>query len=198
MQLTVHTYLSADGVMQGPGDPDEDRTDGFDLGGWLVPHADEDMMEIVTGWFDRADAFLLGRRTYEDFAAFWPEQDDSVAKQLNSLPKHVVSQTLTEPSWAGTSVISGDVAAAVEALKAAPGGELQVHASGTLVRELMEHRLVDEFRLLVFPVVLGRGHRLFADGVRPTTLELIDTSRTSSGAILQVYRTAGDLSFGSM
>jgi dihydrofolate reductase len=198
MQLTVHTYLSADGVMQGPGDPDEDRTDGFDLGGWLVPHADEDMMEIVTGWFDRADAFLLGRRTYEDFAAFWPDQDDAVGKQLNSLPKHVVSQTLTEPSWAGTSVISGDVVAAVEELKAAPGGELQVHASGTLVRELMQHRLVDEFRLLVFPVVLGRGHRLFAEGVRPTALELIETSSTASGAILQVYRTAGDLSFGSM
>lgn len=198
-KLTATTFLSLDGVMQAPGGPDEDRSGGFDLGGWLVPYADEDMGRFVAAWFAEADAFLLGRRTYEIFAAYWPrvtDADDPVAAKLNSRPKYVASRTLESTEWSGTTLIRGDAAEAVAGLKREPGGEIQVHGSGGLLRTLMEHGLVDEYRLWVHPVVLGRGKRLFPEGGAPAALELLDTRVTSTGVAVHTYRPGGAVRTG--
>jgi dihydrofolate reductase len=201
MELTVTTFVSVDGVMQGPGGPDEDRSDGFTRGGWLVPHFDEDAGRFMIEVFDRVDAFLLGRRTYEIFAASWPnvtDPDDPVASRLNTLPKFVASTTLTEPEWGPATVLTGDVPAAVAELKRQPGGELQVHGSGALVRTLHEHDLVDEYRQLVFPVVVGEGRRLFPERGVATGLSLVDSRTTGSGVPIHVYRPTGRPEFGSV
>src|SRR5688572_13789292 len=201
MKLTVTTFVSVDGVMQGPGGPTEDPSDGFERGGWLVPHFDEQTGEFMNSVFERVDAFLLGRRTYDIFAAAWPnatDPDDPVATKLNTLPKHVASTTLRDPEWTGTSVIEGDVAEAVRALKAQPGEELQVHGSGTLVRYLLENDLVDELNLLVFPVLVGDGRRLFADKGPATGLRLEESRTTPSGVVIQRYATAGAAEFGAI
>ena len=196
MKLTVNTFVTLDGVMQGPGGPDEDRTGGFDQGGWLMPLADDDFGRIVSGWFENADALLLGRTTYGLFAGFWPnvtDPDDPVAAALNSLPKHVVSTTLADPAWGNTTVIGGDVAAAVTALKQQPGRELQVHGSCGLVHTLHDTGLVDEYRLIVAPVVVGSGKRLFAGGAAPTSFELVASERTASGCLYAVLRRSGNV-----
>jgi dihydrofolate reductase len=194
MRLTVHTFVTLDGVMQGPGGPDEDRSGGFAHGGWMMPLSDEDFGRIVTGWFQNADALLLGRTTYGLFAGFWPEvtdPDDPVAAALNSLPKHVASTTLSDPTWANTSVIEGDVLAGVQALKEQPGRELQVHGSCGLVHTLHDAGLVDEYRLLLAPVVLGSGKKLFPDGTAPTGFEVAATETTSTGCTYLVLRPTG-------
>lgn len=204
MDLVVTTHLSLDGVMQGPGTPDEDPTQ-FDYGGWLVPYADEDMGRLETASFAAADAFLLGRRTYEILAAYWPHHAEgdafpnsgSMAEKLNRLPKYVVSTTLNEVTWNNSTLIKGDVADAVAKLKRQPGKELQVHGSGDLVQTLMQHDLVDEYRLWICPLVLGRGKRLFRDDSAPTALKLVDIKTTSSGAVLHVYQPAGKPTPGS-
>lgn len=201
MQLVVTTFLSVDGVYQGPGGPEEDRSDGFDRGGWVVPHFDEATGEFIDGVFANVDAFLLGRRTYDIFAASWPnstDPDDFVANKLNTLPKHVASTTLSDPSWANTSVLSGDVAAAVRELKGREGRELQVHGSGRLVQYLLEHDLVDRLNLLVFPVVVGAGRRLFADAGVATGLALVESRTTPSGVAIHVYETKGRPEFGTV
>lgn len=201
MQLTVTTFLSVDGVYQGPGGPDEDRSDGFDRGGWLVPHFDQATGEFMDSVFTNVDAFLLGRRTYEIFAASWPkatDSDDPVASKLNTLPKYVASTTLTDPEWANSSVIEGDVADAVRDLKQREGGELQVHGSGLLVRFLLEHDLVDRLNLLVFPVIVGSGRRLFPDSGIATGLELAESRSTPSGVTISVYRPIGRPEFGEV
>jgi dihydrofolate reductase len=193
MKLTVHTFLSIDGVLQGPGGPEEDRDDGFDRGGWLVPYADDDMGSIVDSWFGKVDAFLLGRKTYEIFQSFWPnvtDPNDPVASKLNSLPKYVVSSTLTDPSWANTTVLSGDLTERVGELKSKDGGELQVHGSGALASSLYEAGLVDELRLLVFPVCVGTGKRLFSDTAPPSGFTLVDSRTTSSGAVYSALTPA--------
>ncbi|MFE9834160.1 dihydrofolate reductase family protein [Streptomyces sp. NPDC005551] len=199
-KLTLTSFVTLDGVHQAPGGPDEDRSDGFEQGGWSVPFGDEDFGRFVTGVFDRADAFLLGRRTYDIFASYWPkvtDPADPIASRLNSLPKYVPSSTLTDPTWSGTTVLGGDLAEEVTALKQSTGRELQVHGSGALARSLLALDLVDTVHLLTFPVVLGAGRRLFTDGVVPTAFRHTGGSTTGTGVTLHTYEAAGRPEYGS-
>lgn len=201
MKLTVTTFLSVDGVMQGPGGPDEDRSDGFDRGGWVVPLFDEATGQFITEVFEKADAFLLGRRTYEIFAEYWPkvtDVDDLVASRLNGLPKYVVSTRLRSADWHNSSIVKGNIPAEVARLKEIPGRELQVHGSGTLAQTLLENDLVDEWRLLVFPVIVGAGRRLFPDAGVATGLRLVDSRMTDSGVAIHVYQPTGRPEFGEV
>jgi dihydrofolate reductase len=201
MRLTVTTFVTLDGVMQSPGAPEEDPRGGFGLGGWLPPLFDEETGQYMNEVFDEADVFLLGRRTYEAMAGFWPSVSDPanrVGTQLNSLPKHVVTATLTELSWSGAVPLTGDIAKQVAALKEVPGRELQVHGSRALVRHLTAEGLVDAYNLVIFPVVLGRGQRLFADGTPPSAMRLTASRATSGGVVMHTYETAGPPSFGSV
>ena len=201
MRLTLTTFVTLAGVMQSPGAPEEDPRDGFDLGGWLPSHFDDETGQYMNEVLDAADAFLLGRVTYQAMAGFWPQVTDPanrVAAQLNGLPKHVVMSSLTELSWAGSVPLSGDVVGQVAELKRAPGRELQIHGSGALARSLMPHGLIDSYRLVVFPVVLGRGQRLFAGGVRPTTMRLTEVRSTGRGVVMHTYEAAGAAAFGSV
>jgi dihydrofolate reductase len=201
MRLTITTFLSVDGVMQGPGGPDEDRSGGFERGGWLVPHFDEATGQFMAEVFDKVDAFLLGRRTYEIFAASWPkvtDPDDPIAGRLNTLPKYVVSSTLASADWQNSTIVNGDVTAEVTRLKEMPGRELQVHGSGQLARTLLENDLVDEWRLLVFPVIVGAGRRLFPEAGVATGLRLVDSRTTGSGTAIHVYQPAGRPEFGEV
>jgi dihydrofolate reductase len=194
MKLTTITIVSVDGVMQGLGAPDEDRRGGFERGGWVTPLFDNEAMAFLNQVYQRADAFLFGRRTYEIFAGSWGVMADSVnpiAAALNTRPKYVASTTLTEPPWANTTVLSGDVAAAIGELKAKPGGELQVHGSGRLVRWLFDNQLVDEITLLTAPVVVGQGTRLFPDTGPDVALDLVDSRATPKGVTIHVYRPTG-------
>jgi dihydrofolate reductase len=194
MKLTTITHVSVDGVMQGLGGPDEDRRGGFERGGWALPLFDNEAATFVNQVYQRADAFLFGRRTYEIFAGYWGVMADSanpIAAALNTRPKYVASTTLTDPHWADTTVLSGEVAAAIRELKAKPAGELQVHGSGNLVRWLLDNQLVDEIILLTYPVVIGQGMRLFPDTGPDTALDLVDSRATSKGVTIQIYRPTG-------
>lgn len=188
--------------MQGPGAPDEDRRGGFGRGGWLVPHFDDETGQFMDQLFRKVDAFLLGRHTYEVFAGSWGKMadpgDDPVAVGFNTLPKYVASTTLKDPEWAHTTVLAGDVGSAVRGLKAKPGRELQVHGSGTLVRWLLDNDLVDEINLVVFPVIVGEGTRLFPDKGLDTALELVESRTTPNGVTLQTYRTSGRPTYGTI
>ncbi|WP_152190655.1 dihydrofolate reductase family protein [Georgenia satyanarayanai] len=192
MRLTVHTFVSLDGVMQGPGGPEEDPSGGFDRGGWMVPVAGEGFGAVVDGWFQRTSELLFGRVTYEIMAGYWPQVTDpadTVAAALNGLPKHVVSTTLTTPTWANTaSVVAADVAASVRALKERPGEELQVHGSWQLIQTLHNEGLVDEYRVIEFPVVVGAGKRLFDDGAAPSGFDVVDTEVLDGGVVSRVLR----------
>jgi dihydrofolate reductase len=198
MKLTTTTMVTVDGVMQGLGAPDEDRSGGFERGGWAIPLFDTEAATFLDQVFERADAFLFGRRTYEIFARSWGtgswganEGNNPISVALNTMPKYVASTTLTDPQWAGTTVLPGDVAAAVGELKAKRGGELQVHGSGNLVRWLLDNQLVDEITLLTYPVVVGQGARLFPDTGPDAALDLVDSQSTPKGITIQVYRAAG-------
>jgi dihydrofolate reductase len=193
MKLTTTTQVSVDGVMQGPGGSDEDRRGGFERGGWAMGHFDKEVMTFVNEVYQRADAFLFGRRTFELFAGYWGVRADinPIAAALNTRPKYVASTTFTDPQWAHTTVLSGDVAAAVGELRAKPGGELQVHGSGVLIRWLLENDLVEEMNLLIVPVVVGQGTRLFSDNGPDIALDLVDSRAFPKGTTLQVYRPSG-------
>jgi dihydrofolate reductase len=200
MKLIVGAFLSLDGVMQAPGGPDEDREGGFDLGGWLVPYADEDMGKFMVESITSTDAFLLGRKTYEIFAAHWPkvtDENDPIATSLNSKAKYVASRRLDQVDWNNSRLLKGDVAEAVAELKRQPGGDLQTQGSGELIQTLIRHDLVDEYRLLVYPVVLGKGKRLFREGNPPAALRLVDTQTTGTGIAIHTYASAGKPEFGS-
>jgi dihydrofolate reductase len=197
MKLTTTTNVSVDGVMQGLGGSDEDRRGGFERGGWALPlfDSDDEAGTFLNQVYQRADAFLFGRRTYEIFAGSWgtwPDPGDSpIWTALNTRPKYVASTTPFDPKWANTTVLSGDVAAAIGELKAKAGGELQVHGSGVLVRWLLDNDLVDEINLLTYPVVIGQGTRLFPDTGPDTALDLVESRATPSGVTIQVYRPTG-------
>ena len=197
MKLTTVTHVSVDGVMQGLGGPGEDRRGGFERGGWALPlfENDTEAATFVNQVYQRADAFLFGRRTYEIFAGSWGENAEMrahpIGVALNETPKYVASNTLTEPRWADTTVLSGDLAAAIRELKAKPGGELQVHGSGALTRWLLGNRLVDEINLLIIPVVVGQGTRLFPDNGLDMALDLVDSRAYPKGITVQVYRPGG-------
>jgi dihydrofolate reductase len=198
-ELTLTTFLTLDGVMQAPGGPGEDGTGGFPHGGWVFPHVDPVFGETMVGIFANADAFLLGRGTYDIFAGHWPrvtDPNDPVARALNSLPKHVASRTRTAFDWNRTSLVR-DVVAEVAELKRRYARELQVHGSCGLAQTLIAHDLIDEYRLLVFPVVLGTGKRLFGSGAVPATLALVRSRTTGTGTVINVYRRAGALRTGS-
>jgi dihydrofolate reductase len=193
VELTVTMFTTLDGVAQAPGGADEDRDGGFEHGGWMIPHVDEEFGKAMDAWFSRADAFLFGRRTYEIFLGHWPkvtDPDDPVASRFNALPKYVPTRTLDHAEWDGTTLLKGEAAQEIAEIKKQPGRELQVHGSVNLVQTLNREGLVDEYRVLVFPVLLGTGKRLFEE-VTPTALELADSKTSSTGAMLQTYRPAG-------
>jgi len=196
MKLTTMTQVTVDGVMQGNGGAtDEDRRNGFERGGWAMGKGDDETRTLITQTYQRADAFLFGRRTYELYAGSWGAIEQMRAQPigvaLNETPKYVASTTLTAPRWADTTVLSGDLAAAIDGLKAKPAGELQVHGSGALIRWLLENDLVDEMTLLIVPVVLGQGTRLFPDTGPDIALDLVDSRADSKGVTIQVYRPGG-------
>ena len=203
MRLTTMTQVTVDGVMQGNGGAsDEDRKNGFERGGWAMGAGDDETMELINQTYQRADAFLFGRRTYELFADFWGAAErasaaavdpgnNPIAAALNTTPKYLASTTVTQPRWKNTTILSGDLAAAIGQLKAERAGDLQVHGSATLIRWLLENDLVDEMTLLVVPVVLGQGARLFADAGPDIALDLVDSRTDSKGVSIQVYRPNG-------
>lgn len=197
MKLTASVMVSLDGVYQGPGGPDEDRRGGFDRGGWTAAYADPEGWPYLLAWFERADALLLGRKTWEIWEKYWPHHDsgDAVSHGINSLPKYVPSTTLKDPTWQPTHVLDGDVEAAIRDLKAHPGRELQLHGSGELLRWLLERDLVDELNLRVYPVIVGDGMRLFPEHGQTHDLQLVDTRATGSGVMFQTYRPAGRATF---
>jgi dihydrofolate reductase len=194
-KLAVNTFMSLDGVMQSPGGPDEDPTGGFTLGGWGVTHMDDEMMGQVaeSGPYE----LLLGRGTYEIFAAHWPYDEGPIADQLNSTRKHVASTTLEKVEWSNSTLITGDVAEYVTALKREDGPEIQVHGSPGLIQTLLEHDLIDEFRMWIFPVVIGTGKRFFGEATVPAALKLVDSKVSKTGVTINTYERAGDVERGS-
>lgn len=208
MELTVQTFLSLDGVMQAPGTPEEDPRGGFSHGGWQAPFPDPAVGDFVVGLTGRASAYLLGRRTFDIFRGHWPDQtdpDDPIATAINSRPKHVASRSLgeAEATWRGehpdtAHLVTGDVVAAVQALKEEPGDELQVWGSGDLLATLLQHELVDRFRLMTFPLVLGSGRRLFVDGALPATMRPVEITTTDLGIVIGTYEPAGPVRHGHM
>jgi dihydrofolate reductase len=203
MKLMATMMVTLDGVYQGPGGPDEDRRGGFERGGferggWTEAHADAEMGPIRTEMFERADALLLGRKTWEIWEPYWPQHDDNpFGHRINVLPKYVPSTTLKDPTWQNTHVLDGDVEAAVRELKARPGRELQVHGSGELLRWLLERDLVDELNLRLYPVVVGDGLRLFPEHGQTHDLSLVESRSLPHGVTLLTYRPAGRLTFGN-
>jgi dihydrofolate reductase len=198
LKLTAMIFLSLDGVYQGPGGPDEDRRGGFERGGWQASHADEELGSFIRSAYERADALLLGRVTWEIWEPYWPHHDDNpIGHTINVLPKHVPSTTLSDPTWQNTHVIERDVEAAVRELKAQPGRDLLLQGSGRLLRWLLEHDLVDELNLVVYPLVVGDGLRLFPDRGPTHDMSLVGSRSTPSGVTIQIYRPTGRAAFGT-
>ncbi len=199
-KLVVGTFVTIDGVMQAPGGPDEDRDGGFEHGGWSVKYWDETMGKMIVEQTLQPDALLLGRKTYEIFAAHWPrvtDPKDPVASKLNSMQKYVASRTLRKTGWHNATLLPGDAATAVARLKAQAGGEIHVAGSSNLIQTLLKHDLVDEFRLWVFPVIVGSGKRLFGDGTIPGAFRLVDAQVSTTGVAIHRYEKAGKLEHGT-
>ncbi len=200
MRLTLTEFLSLDGVSQGPGAPDEDTSDGFTQGGWFVPHLDEAFIQLVANWLGEADALLFGRRTYDNFSRDWPQITDPaepLAAKMNGLPKYMASHSLTQADWAPTTILSGDIPAQVAALKQLPGRELQIHGSARLAQSLLAAGLIDELRLVIAPVVVGNGRRLFPVSGAPAGLQLLRTETTPGGLVIHLYASAGLPQYGT-
>jgi dihydrofolate reductase len=201
MKLTLTEFVSLDGVYQGPGGPTEDSSGDFRQGGWLVPFFDDALGRYMARVFDEVDAFVLGRRTYEIFAGSWPrntDPDDPIASRLNALPKYVVSRSLERADWHNSTLLGGDIVAEVAKLKEQPGRELQIHGSGALAQTLFDAGLIDTIRLIVFPVVLGSGKRLFVDGQTPSSFRLADVASTPSGVTMLTLELTGPPEYGEV
>ncbi len=199
-ELTLSAFLTLDGVMQAPGGPGEDTSGGFRYGGWTASFFDDQAGQVMVETFSKVDAFLLGRKTYDIFAGYWPkvtDPNDPIAVKLNSLPKYIASRTRTQFDWNNSQHI-GDVVREVPLLKQRYNGEIQVHGSSDLLQTLIEHGFIDEYRLLVFPVVVGTGKRLFGAGTMPAALKLVKSSTTPSGVVISVYRPAGEIITGTV
>ncbi|HEY7629667.1 MAG TPA: dihydrofolate reductase family protein [Thermoleophilaceae bacterium] len=196
-KLIVFSFLTLDGVMQAPGGPEEDPESGFEHGGWSAGYWDDEIDASMDEAMSKPFDLVLGRKTYEIFAGFWPTTDNPGADVLNNATKHIASTTLTEFEWQNSRLIEGDVPAGIRALKDEDGPELQVHGSGGLIQTLLEHELIDEFRLKIYPLVLGKGKRLFDGGTVPEGLELVNSQVSSSGVIIADYRTGAEIKYGS-
>ncbi|TSE16068.1 dihydrofolate reductase [Arthrobacter sp. KBS0703] len=200
MKLTLTQFLTLDGVSQGPGSPDEDTSDGFNKGGWFVPHLDGEFVKLAANWLGQADALLFGRRTYDNFSRDWPritDPDDPFTEKMNGLPKYVASRSLKTADWAPTTILSGEIAAQVSELKQQSGRELQIHGSATLAQSLLAAGLLDELRLVIAPVVLGNGRRLFPEGGAAAGLRVISNETTPGGLAVHVYELAGLPRYGT-
>lgn len=196
-KLKVTTLLTLDGVMQAPGGPEEDGTGGFTHGGWSVGYWDDKIDQEMTDFMGRPFDLLIGRKTYEIFNAFWPKSTNPGADVLNKARKHVASRTLKSVDWNNSTLIKGDVPKYVAELKKSTGPEIQVHGSGDLVQTLLKNDLIDEFHLMTFPIVLGSGERLFANGAVPAGLHVTDLKTSSGGVVIATYERAGEINYGS-
>src|SRR4249919_3693744 len=200
MKLTLTQFVTLDGVYQGPGSPDEDPSDGFTRGGWVVPHMDQTFIDQAAAWLGRADALLLGRRTYEAFAQAWPQitdPDDPFTERMNGLPKYVASHTLTDAPWSPSTILRGDIVAEVARLKTQPGRELQLHGSARLAQALLAAGLIDEVRLVITPTVLGQGRRLFPSEGPAVGMRVTDNSTTPGGLAILVVETTSTAEFAT-
>lgn len=199
-KLIASTFVSLDGVMQAPGGPEEDPAGGFTLGGWMFAHREDESMDISASGFDARDReLMLGRKTYEIFAAYWPQQpdDNPIAKTFNATKKYVASRTLTALGWNNSTLLQGDVVSAIIALKAQPGPDLQIIGSGNLIQTLQSASLIDEYNVWTFPLVLGRGKRLFSETARPSALRLARSQVSATGVVMSTYVPGGDIQLGS-
>ena len=200
MKLTLTEFMTLDGVTQGPGAPDEDTSGGFTQGGWFVPHMDERFIQLAATWLGKADALLFGRRTYENFARDWPKMtdpDDPFADKMNGLPKYVASHSLKTADWNPTTILSADVPAQVAEAKQQPGREIQIHGSARLAQSLLAAGLIDELRLVIAPVVVGNGRRLFPSGGAPVGLRLLSTEMTPGGLAIHILESTGAPEYGT-
>ena len=196
-ELIVHTFLTLDGVMQAPGGPEEDPSGSFEHGGWSVGYWDAQIEKAMAESMSKPFDLVLGRKTYEIFAAHWPHSDDPGAELLNGATKHVASTTRTQLEWENSKLIEGDVPEGVRALKAEEGPELQVHGSANLIQTMLQYELIDEFRLKIYPLVLGKGRRLFDGGTVPAGLELASSQISSTGVVMATYRSGAEIKYGS-
>ena len=197
-KLVVSTFVTLDGVMQAPGGPEEDTAGGFEHGGWSFGYWDDAMGEWMGESMGKPFAMLLGRKTYEIFAAYWPNAGEQPgAAELNAATKYVASRTLDSVEWENSTLLEGNAADAVARLKEEDGPEIQVHGSSDLIQTLLAAQLVDEFRVWIFPVVLGSGKRLFGEGTAPSGFELVDSKTSTSGVLVTTYRPAGEPKYGS-
>src|SRR5687768_18479369 len=197
-QIVINAFVTLDGVMQAPGGPEEDRSGNFKYGGWSANYWDDKMEKTMAEFLGKDFDLLLGRKTYEIFAAHWPYiKNDPAADKLNAAKKYVVSRTLEKVDWQNSNLVQGDVVKEIIKLKQKDGPEIQVHGSANLIQTLLKNNLIDEYRLWLFPVVVGSGKRLFADGTIPSGLKLVDSKVSSTGVVMGKYEPAGEIPLGS-